>query len=112
MVCAGSAIILERVLHLDQLLTNSTNRCNIKLPGEILQTLTIESGGKSPGNTLSQEDNKHVQKKERRKERLLALWEQTVQAHQRWKENPSAQCAWIFVKVLLNLLFKLYIALR
>ena len=99
-------------MYVHKLLTNSTKRRNIKLPGEILQTLTIESGGKSPGNTLSQEDKEHVRKQEKRKERLLALWEQTVQAHQRWRENPSAQCAWTFVKVLLNLLFKLYIALR
>lgn len=41
------------------------------------------------------------------KEKLLQLWEQVVLAHKKWKENPSAQCAWTLVKMTAGLLFRL-----
>lgn len=50
-----------------------------------------------------------------RKEKLLQVWEQVVLTHKRWRENPSAQCAWTLVKLLVGLLFqlaRLYIASR
>lgn len=41
------------------------------------------------------------------KEKLLQVWEQVVLAHKVWKENPSAQCAWTLIKLLVWLLFQL-----
>lgn len=51
-----------------------------------------------------------MQKKTQRhptKEDLLRLWERLVLAHQRWRDNASAQCAWTILKLAAGLLFQL-----
>lgn len=48
-------------------------------------------------------------------ETLVQLWEQAVQLHQRIKTEPSMQCAWSLIKVLIRLgfqLVRLYIKLK
>ena len=40
-------------------------------------------------------------------EQLLRQWERLVQAHQRWKEDPSAQCAWGILKLAGWIVFQL-----
>lgn len=45
--------------------------------------------------------------------KLMLKWEQAVRTHQRWKQNPSAQCAWDLLKLTVTLVYyltKLYIA--
>lgn len=46
---------------------------------------------------------------------LVQLWEQAVQLHQRLKTDPSLQCAWDLVKLVIRLLLQLislYIKLK
>ena len=41
------------------------------------------------------------------KEKILQIWEQVVLVHKRWKDNPSAKCAWTLFKITVSLLLQL-----
>lgn len=41
------------------------------------------------------------------KEDLLRLWERLVLAHQRWRADASAQCAWTILKLAASMLYQL-----
>lgn len=41
---------------------------------------------------------------------LVQLWQKVIQVHQKFKTNPSWQCAWDLIKVLAWLVWQLVIA--